>query len=143
MPRLTARKVLDWYEFQWNAHRGYDEYAMLRALPAVLRVDILLHSVGSMVTAVPFFADCEEGFVPSLVARLAVPVAWGSTSCAERWLSDLHPAAWWWWWARARRQRDAPACVGSTPFTACCALRRSWRDLLGPLSARAKDLLER
>ena len=70
LPHQLEERVLNYLNYQWKNHQGFDDFKVLRTLPAGLRTDVMLQLTRSMVEKVPFFHGSDEGFVRSLVDRL-------------------------------------------------------------------------
>ena len=75
LPPALEERVMQYYTYQYRNHQGFDNFQMLRTLPAGLRTDIMLQLTRPMIERVPFFHAVGEGFVRSLVDRLAPQIA--------------------------------------------------------------------
>lgn len=75
LPDEIEDRVVNFYTYQWKAHRGFDDFLMLLQLPAGLRVDVLMQLTRTMIEKVPFFKGADAGFVRSLVDRLRPQIA--------------------------------------------------------------------
>lgn len=70
VPIALQKRVVNFFAYQHARCKGADELQLMRELPDMLHVDIMLHLFEGIVQQVPFFADCEEGFLSHLVKLL-------------------------------------------------------------------------
>merc|ERR1719498_1094231 len=57
-------------EYQWDLTRCFDMDHVLELLPRSLRVDVLMFVHKQLIMKVPFFRDCDDAFIKSVVYRL-------------------------------------------------------------------------
>ena len=57
-------------EYQWDLTRCFDMDQALELLPQSLRVDVLMYVHKQLIMKVPFFQDCDDAFIKTIVYRL-------------------------------------------------------------------------
>jgi len=70
MPRPLQKRVRNYYEYLLAIH-GMDDQTMLSNLPEHLRFDVSLFLNRDLISKVPFFRNCEEGFIKRLAVDLS------------------------------------------------------------------------
>jgi len=68
--RELRKRALQHFAYVWNRSKGVDEAAVLDALPASLRADILLFMNRAFIKRVRWFRHCTAGFIRSIASRL-------------------------------------------------------------------------
>jgi CRP-like cAMP-binding protein len=70
LPRHLSRKLRAYNTFMFNVNRGFDVDQIAAALPMHLQQEVFLHLHEHLVRQVPMFAQCDDGFIKSLVRTL-------------------------------------------------------------------------
>ena len=65
-----AGRMRDTIEYQWDLTRCFDMDEALQLLPQSLRVDVLMYVHKQLIMKVPFFQDCDDAFIKTVVYRL-------------------------------------------------------------------------
>jgi len=67
-------RVLKYFHHLWSRSEGVEEETILEELPLRLRTEVNMHMNGHVVKKVPFFKDCNSGFLNSIVNYLRLEV---------------------------------------------------------------------
>lgn len=62
-------------EYQWELTRCFDMDLVLSYMPQSLRVDVLMYVHKQLIMKVPFFQDCDDAFIKTVVYRLKSEIA--------------------------------------------------------------------
>jgi voltage-gated potassium channel len=65
-----ADRMRETIEYQWDLTRCFDMDQALELLPQSLRVDVLMYVHKQLIMKVPFFQDCDDAFIKTVVYRL-------------------------------------------------------------------------
>jgi voltage-gated potassium channel len=75
LPPELQKKLIAYYSYIWEQRLGYDESAIVDALPSSLKMEVMLHLKREIIQKVPLFKDASEDFVREIVQQL-VPVVY-------------------------------------------------------------------
>ena len=75
LPAELKSRIRKYYAFYWSRQSVFDEAAVLKALPAHLRREVLLYLHRDMISKVPFFRDADISFILGLVSCLTPVMA--------------------------------------------------------------------
>eukprot|EP01114_Cavostelium_apophysatum_P007490 TRINITY_DN1959_c0_g1_i2.p1 TRINITY_DN1959_c0_g1~~TRINITY_DN1959_c0_g1_i2.p1 ORF type:complete len:732 (+),score=190.57 TRINITY_DN1959_c0_g1_i2:112-2307(+) len=70
LPGTLTEKVRNYYNHLWSRQGGIEDDSILSELPTRLRTEVSLHINGDIIAKVPFFKDCNPGFINSVVQLL-------------------------------------------------------------------------
>ena len=63
-------RVINYYSYLWKNHQGFDDFKVLRTLPAGLRTDIMMQLTRAMIEKVPFFET--KNYIHRVIENAAV-----------------------------------------------------------------------
>ena len=63
-------RIRKYYNHLYDRQGGLDDQRILEDLPGRLRTEVSLYMNGDIIHKVPFFKDCNQGFINSLVTQL-------------------------------------------------------------------------
>jgi voltage-gated potassium channel len=75
LPAELQKKLIAYYSYIWEQRLGYDESAIVDALPSSLKMEVMLHLRRDIIQKVPLFKDASEDFVREIVQQL-IPVVY-------------------------------------------------------------------
>jgi voltage-gated potassium channel len=75
LPAELREKLNAYYSYVWEQRLGYDESAIVNALPPSLKMEVMLHLKRDIIHKVPLFKDVNDDFLREIAQRL-MPVVY-------------------------------------------------------------------
>eukprot|EP00944_MAST-04C_sp_MAST-4C-sp1_P007820 g7820.t1 len=70
-----AERMRATVEYQWDLTKCFDMDQVLEYMPKSLRVEVLMYVHKQLIMKVPFFQDCDDAFIKTVVYRLKSEIA--------------------------------------------------------------------
>jgi CRP-like cAMP-binding protein len=70
-----AERMRATVEYQWDLTKCFDMDQVLEYMPKSLRVEVLMYVHKQLIMKVPFFQDCDDAFIKTVVYRLRSEIA--------------------------------------------------------------------
>ncbi|EQC26504.1 hypothetical protein SDRG_15682 [Saprolegnia diclina VS20] len=70
LPKMTAKRLLDHYEYYYRHRSVFDEDAILKNIPSILRHEVVHHVLRKFVARIDFLSEFHEGLVSDMAVAM-------------------------------------------------------------------------